>query len=136
MRPMGVSAIAALTWVRGALYALGGLALLGIGHLSARLISAVASDPFLEGLVSRLGKALGITALVLALVYAVVGFGLWGLKSWARTLTLIFAALSLVMRLLGLAHHPTTWHAVRAAVDIVILVYLMLPNVKRLFAVA
>jgi len=58
MRPMGVSAIAALMWVRGALYALGALALLGIGHLSARLISAVASDSFLEGLVSLLGKAL------------------------------------------------------------------------------
>jgi len=136
MRPMGVSAIAALMWVRGALYALGALALLGIGHLSARLISAVASDSFLEGLVSLLGKALGITALVLALVYAVVGFGLWALKNWARTLTLIFVALSLVMGLLGLARHPTSWHTVRAAVDVVILVYLMLPNVKRLFAVA
>ena len=136
MRPMGVSAIAALTWIRGALYALGGLALLGIGHFSARLIAAVASDSFLESLVSRLGKALGIGALVIALVCAVVGFGLWGLKNWARILTLIFVGLWFVVGLIGLVHHPTTWHMVRAAVDVVILVYLMLPNVKRLFAVA
>ena len=38
--------------------------------------------------------------------------------------------------LIGLVRHPTSWHVVRAVVDVVILAYLMLPNVKRLFATA
>jgi uncharacterized membrane protein (DUF2068 family) len=136
MRPLGVSAIAVLTWVRGALYALGGLALIGIGHLSARLISAIATDTFLENLISRLGKALGVGALLVAVLYIVVGFGLWELKNWARMLTLVFVGLWFVVGLLGLVRHPTSWHMVRAVVDVVIIAYLMLPNVKRLFATA
>jgi hypothetical protein len=58
MRPIGVTAIAVLTWLRGFLYALGGLALIGVGHLSAKLVSTVANDSFFENLLSRLGKTL------------------------------------------------------------------------------
>jgi uncharacterized membrane protein (DUF2068 family) len=136
MRPLGVTAIAVLTWLRGAMYALGGLALIGIVHLSSRLIAAAASDTFLENLIARLGKALGIGALLVAVLYIVVGFGLWELKNWARMLTLIFVALWFLVGLIGLVRHPTSWHVVRAVVDVVILAYLMLPNVKRLFATA
>ena len=136
MRPLGVSAIAVLTWLRGAMYALGGLALIGIVHLSTRLIAAAATDTFLENLIARLGKALGIGALLVAVLYVVVGFGLWELKNWARMLTLFFVALWFLVGLIGLVRHPTSWYVVRAVVDLVILAYLMLPNVKRLFATA
>ena len=136
MRPLGVTAIAILSWVRGALYAAVGLAILGIGHLSARLMSAVASDSTLQNVVSGLGKALGFAALVVAVGYVVIGIGLWSLKNWARILTLLFVGLALLMGLIGLARHPSAWHMVRTAVELAILVYLMLPNVKRLFAPA
>jgi hypothetical protein len=134
MRPLGVTAIAILTWVRGAFYAWAGLAILGIGHLSGRLVAAVASDTSIENLVVRLGKVLGICALLVAVVYVIVGFGLWALKNWARVLTLIFVALWFLVGLIGLLRHPTPWHMVRSVVEVAILVYLMLPNVKRLFA--
>jgi hypothetical protein len=136
MRPIGVSAIAVLTWIRASLYALGGLALIGVGHLSAKLVSTVASDSFFENLISRLGKTLGIGALVVALVYMVVGFGLWTLKNWARVLTLILVTIWLLFGLLGLLRDPTAWHLIWTLVDVAILVYLMLPDVKRLFSVA
>jgi uncharacterized membrane protein (DUF2068 family) len=136
MRPIGVSAIAVLTWIRASLYALGGLALIGVGHLSAKLLSTVASDSFFENLISRLGKTLGIAALMVALVYIVVGFGLWALKNWARVLTLILVTVWLPFGLLGLLRYPTAWHMIRMLVDVGILVYLMLPDVKRLFATA
>ena len=35
MRPIGVTLIALLDWLRAFLFALGGLALIGVGHLSA-----------------------------------------------------------------------------------------------------
>jgi hypothetical protein len=136
MRPLGVTLIAILTWLRAALYALGGLMLIVVGHLSARLVATVASDPFFESLLSRVGKALGFGALIVALVYIVVGFGLWQLKNWARALTLILVTIWLLFGLLGLLRHPTAWYMIRVLVDAAILVYLMLPDVKRLFVAA
>jgi hypothetical protein len=39
-----------------------------------------------------------------------------------------------VSRLEHLYHFPTLFHLLRAAVDVAILVYLLLPDVKRAFA--
>src|SRR5689334_19192029 len=38
MRPVGVTIIAVLTWIRGTFYVVIGLVLLVVGHLSARLV--------------------------------------------------------------------------------------------------
>ena len=134
MRPLGVTIIAILTWLRASLYALGGLMLIGVGHLSARLVSAIATDSFLERVVSGLGRALGVGALMIALAFIVIGFGLWELKGWARTATLILATLWLLSALLSVMRYSSAFHIVRALVDVAILVYLMLPQVKGLFA--
>jgi hypothetical protein len=136
MRPIGVTAIAILTWLRGSLYVLGGLMLIGVGHFSAKLVSAVASDSFFETLLSRLGKTLGIGALMIAVVYVVVGLGLWWLKNWARMATLILVTIWLLFGLVGLLRYPTAFHIVRVLIDVAILFYLMLPDVKRLFVPA
>ena len=136
MRPLGVTAIALLTWIRGALYALAGLAILGIGHLSARTMAAVTSETSLQSVVAGLGKVLGIGALLVAVAYVLVGVGLWGLNNWARVLTLFFVGLALLLGMIGLVRHPNAWHLVRTLVEVAILVYLMLPDVKRLLRAA
>jgi hypothetical protein len=59
MPPVGVTIIAVLTWIRGAFYVVIGLVLLVVGHLSAQLVSTMATDSFFETLFSRVGKALG-----------------------------------------------------------------------------
>jgi uncharacterized membrane protein (DUF2068 family) len=133
MRPLGVTLIAILTWLRASLYVLVGLMLIGVGHLSARLVSAVATDSFLGNLLSGLGKALGFGALAIALVYVIVGAGMWLLKNWARMATLVFAILWLLSSLLGVVRYPTLWHIVRVGVNVAILAYLLLPQVKRVF---
>jgi hypothetical protein len=136
MRPVGVTIIAVLTWIRGSMYALTGLFLLVVGHVSARLVSTMASDPFFETLFSRVGKALGFGALVIAAAYIVVGLGLWELKNWARAVTVILVCIWLFFGLIGLLRFPTPWHVVRILIDGAIVVYLMLPEVKRLFVAA
>jgi hypothetical protein len=136
MRPVGVTIIAVLTWIRGSMYALTGLFLLVVGHVSARLVSTMASDPFFETLFSRVGKALGFGALVIAAAYIVVGLGLWQLKNWARAVTVILVGIWLFFGLIGLLRFPTPWHVVRILIDGAIVVYLMLPEVKRLFVAA
>jgi hypothetical protein len=133
MRPLGVTLIAILTWLRASLYVLVALMLIGVGHLSARLVSAVATDSFLGNLLSGLGKGLGFGALAIALVYVIVGVGMWLLKNWARMATLVFAILWLLSSLLGVVRYPTLWHIVRVGVNLAILAYLLLPQVKRVF---
>ncbi len=133
MRPVGITLIAILNWLRASMFALGGLALIGVGHLSARLVAAVATDSFFEKLISFLGKSLGIGALLIAAVFAAAGLGLWLLKNWGRSLTLGLIAVWLFFGLLGLLRHPGPFHILRAVIDGAILVYLMLPQVKSLF---
>jgi len=133
MRPMGVTAIAILTWLRSAVYALAGLAILGVGHLGARLVAAAASDTFVERFTSRLSETLGMGALAIAFLFLVVGLGIWKLKNWARTLTLFFAGIWLVLGLFRMLPHPTAWQITRAVTDAVIIGYLFLPDVRRAF---
>jgi hypothetical protein len=136
MRPLGVTLIATLNWLRAFMFGLGGLALIGVGHLSAKLVSAVATDSIFEKLISLLGKSLGIGALLIALVFAVAGLGLWLLKSWGRTLTLALVAVWLLFGLLGLLRHPGAFHILRVVIDAAAVIYLILPEVKRLFMTA
>jgi len=55
------------------------------------------------------------------------------MKNWARVLTLVFAVIWLLWGLMKLSHFPTPWHIARVIVDLAIVVYLVLPDVKRLF---
>jgi uncharacterized membrane protein (DUF2068 family) len=133
MRPLGVCLIAIFTWIRAALYATVGLVILGIGHLSTHLMTRMANESMLTTWVTRLGKVLGVGALLIALIYVAVGLGLWALKNWARVLAIVFVTLAFFFGLIGLLRFPTPWHIVRAGIQIAIVVYLMLPDVKRIF---
>jgi uncharacterized membrane protein (DUF2068 family) len=135
MRPLGVKLIAAVHWLRGAAYAIGALALLGLLHLGTRFMSAIANDTFLQRLTTGLGNTLAIGLLLFALFWIVLGFGIWAMKNWARVrvLTLVFAVIWLLWGLMKLSHFPTPWHIARVIVDLAIVVYLVLPDVKRLF---
>jgi Predicted membrane protein (DUF2127) len=133
MRPIGITLIAILNWLRASMFALGGLALIGIGHLSARLVAAVATDSFFERLISFLGKSLGIGALLVAAMFTAAGLGLWLLNNWGRSLTLGLVAVWLFFGLVGLLRHPGPFHILRVIIDGTIVVYLTLPQVKRLF---
>jgi len=78
MRPLGVKLIAAVHWLRGAAYAIGALALLGLLHLGTRFMSAIANDTFLQRLTTGLGNTLAIGLLLFALFWIVLGFGILG----------------------------------------------------------
>ena len=133
MQTTGIKLIAVLHWLRALVYIAGGLAILGFAHLSARMISAVANDTPLDRLTSGVGNTIGIGALLFGFFWIVLGIGIWTTKNWARVLTLIFAGLWLLFGLLKVAHFPTPWHLLRVVVDAAIIIYLMLPDVKRAF---
>jgi len=133
MRPIGVTLIAIWNWLRASLFMLGGLALIGVGHLSAKLVSAVATDSILEKMISILGKSLGLAALLVGAVFVAAGLGLWLLKNWGRTLTMGLIGVWLLFGLLGVLRHAGPFRVVRVAVDAVGLIYLLVPDVKRVF---
>lgn len=134
MSDLGIKLIAVLHWLRALVYFAGGLAILGVAHLSARMISAIANDTPLNRIASGFGNALGIGALIIALIWLALGIGIWTVKNWARVITLVLAGLSLLYQLLMATNYHTSWHFLRVLVDAAILVYLMLPDVKRAFA--
>ena len=136
MRPIGVTLIAIVDWLRAFLFALGGLALIGVGHLSARLVSAVATDSIFEKLISFLGKSLGIGALLIAVAFLAAGLGLWLLKNWGRNLTLALVSVWLLFGLVRLLRHAGPFHVVRVIIDAAVVVYLLLPEVKKRFTTA
>jgi len=133
MRPLGVSLVALLNWLRAGLFGFGGLVLILVGHLSGRLAAMIGSGPLLERVLSAVGKTLGFAALLVAVVWLAAGVGLWTLKAWGRSLTLVLTGLWLFFGLFGLLHRPFPTHILRVIIDGVIVVYLVNPEVKKLF---
>jgi len=133
MRPVGVTIIAWLNWLRGLAYGFGGAVLLGFVHYGGRLLSAITHDTFLERFVSVVGKPMGVGLIILGLFWIILGFGLWARKSWAHSLTLLCAVVWLLFAVLKVVVVPTPWRIVRLVVDAAIFLYLLLPGVKRAF---
>ncbi len=81
-------------------------------------------------------------ALVLGVLYIVLGVGLLKLANWARLVTLVFAALGALLHVLRLFHsmvHPhlfmfhAFWSVMMTAICVLIIWYLLQPNVKQAF---
>jgi hypothetical protein len=133
VQTLWIKLIAVLHWLRAFAYIAGGLAILGVTHLSSRMISAVANDTPLNRIASGFGNAVGIAALIIALLWLVLGIGIWSMKNWARLTTLFVAGFSLLYQLMMVVNYHTSWHFLRVIVEAAIIVYLMLPDVKRTF---
>jgi hypothetical protein len=120
-RPTGITVIAWLSIIGGALTLLAGcstLALFALGGASS------VDDPT-GGLMA--GTTLGICAFAICAILAVIsfleGWGLLGLKSWARTLLLVLA-------IIGLLGFP-----IGTIINAIILWYIFQPEVKTAFGV-
>ncbi|HKH99656.1 MAG TPA: DUF2127 domain-containing protein [Candidatus Sulfotelmatobacter sp.] len=133
MRPLGVSLIAGLTWFLGALWALAAVSVIGFSHLGARLFSSMSEGRLLERITAGMGTTVGVLLLLVAVIYVAVGVGLWNLKSWARMATIFFVALGLVLGLRNLIEYHHVLRLVRTVVDVAIVAYLLMPDVKKVF---
>jgi hypothetical protein len=92
------------------------------------------------GVLAGLGAAAGVFIIIVGGVSALVGFGLWKLKGWARIVSIVLFAISAAMQLLGilgtLAHFnifALIWGAFWVAVDAFVIWYLLKPEVKAAF---
>jgi hypothetical protein len=135
VRPAGVTIIAVLGIIFGALVALVGLLLLVRGSV------AFVGDMSFYGGRSVFG---GVVLLGIAALVIVTSVGLLNLQEWARVLMIILNAVHLVVAGLGLMeafrniHIPFFFgmmlrHVVMIAIGVWIIVYLIQPHVKQAF---
>lgn len=141
-RPGGVTVIAVLEFLVGALCILGGLAvMLGGGFLATILSQSGAQGGAAgAGILGALGAAMGVVFLIFGALYILVGWGMLKLKQWARIVTMVFAGLGILGSLFALAgafvhFHVFVlfWVVVRVAIAGWILWYLLQPNVSAAF---
>ena len=92
------------------------------------------------GILAGLGAAAGVFIIIVGGVSALVGFGLWKLKEWARVVSIVLYGISAALQLLGLlgslAHFnafAVIWSVFWIAVDAFVIFYLLKPEVKAAF---
>lgn len=138
LRPTGVTVLSVLHYIGAGFMLLGALAMMaGLGTAGALMTGrGHAGGMFLAGLGAGLAVVLGIFAALIA----ILAWGLWTLKNWARVLTIIFAALGVLgaagLLMMGMTHINFGLMVVafvRAAISGIIIWYLLQPHVKAAF---
>ncbi len=95
-RPTGVSVLAILYWISAFFLAIAGI-IIAAGAGMAAVFTSSAWMPMMAGL----GAAGAVIFLICAALVAFIGYGLWTMREWARIVTIVLAALSLLGQLAG-----------------------------------
>ncbi len=140
-RPTGITVLAVLAFI-GAVFAVLGALVMFVG--GAALSTLGGRGTMGLGMLAGMGAAVaGVFCLILGVVYAVVGYGLWTLQNWGRVVSLVLVGLGLVFAALGLlsalVHFRilvVLWQLIVCAIDVWIITYLLKPHVKQAFGAA
>ena len=119
--------LALLHVLQALLLVVGSLALFAVGIFMPRALMRM--PHFLTGFLSVIGGVL----FVLALLALLLAYGLWVGKGWAWTFSLIFAILRIIFSVVSLIARGGLGSAVTLIIDLIIIYYLMQPNVKVFF---
>lgn len=139
-RPTGVTILAILCFIGAGFCLLGGLGLLLGGSVVATMINQQGANSGVASILAGLGALAGVCIIIVGGIYALVGFGLWKLKEWARMVSIILTAIGAVLNLPGLLTSLThfnlgalIWTLFWLAIDVWIIMYLLKPHVKAAF---
>jgi len=140
-RPTGVTILAILNFIGAAFCLLGGIGMiLGGGFIATMLSQQGQGNAGAAGILAGLGAAAGVVIIICGGISALIGFGLWKLKGWARIVSIVLYGISAALQLLGLlgslAHFnvfAVIWSVFWIAVDAFIIWYLLKPEVKAAF---
>jgi hypothetical protein len=141
VRPVGVTILAILNFIGAAFCLLGGIGMiLGGGFIATILSQQGQGSAGAAGALAGLGAVAGVFIIVVGGVSALLGFGLWKLKEWARIVSIVLYGISGAFQLLALlgsmAHFNVfafVWSIFWVALDAFIIWYLLKPEVKAAF---
>jgi hypothetical protein len=141
-RPVGVTILAILDFIGAAFCLLGGIGMMLGGGFLATMINQQGGQGSAgaAGIFAGLGAVAGVFMIVMGAICALVGFGLWKLKGWARIVSIILAGIGAAFQVIGLlaslAHFnifAVIWGLFWIAIDALIIWYLLKPEVKAAF---
>ena len=94
------------------------------------------------GIVIGTGMMVGVIIFVFAVLFAVLGFGLWNLRNWGRVATMVLcvlgavgASIGIMLALLHFRLFGVMVSSVRLSIDLLVLWYLSQAHVRKAFAV-
>ena len=135
-RPAGITLIVTLYFILGGLSLLWSGLVFGWGGLNSVFGSLFGADQ-----ARAYGETIawsGFLGLVSAVVQIVVAFGLLGMKKWAWILAMIGVALTILQGVVGMfggGAFAIMCGSIGLILPVVILVYLLRPNIRRAFGV-
>ena len=140
-RPVGVTILAVLYFLGAVFCLLGGIGMMMGGGMMATLLNQQGQGSGgAAGLMAGLGAAFGVVILIFAALDALLGWGLWKLKNWARIITIVLMVISIGLQLFGLVGilaHFNLFSLILTVVFVAIYAwivwYLLQPNVKAAF---
>ena len=139
-RPWGVSLLAVLCFVAVVTYTT--LAILSFASPETLRSILVGLSPQGSGpeVLLNLGSALGIYFAVMALFAGLLGYGTWTLRNWARWITIVIVAISLVGTAIGLIAvlgdinlSTALLGLFRLGLSVLVLWYFLSPKVRAAF---
>src|SRR5205809_6305238 len=103
-KPVGVIIIAILQFLGAAFLIIGGIGMILGGGMIGALLSqnSQLSGSGLTSILASLGAVVAVVCFVFAAIAALLGWGMWTLKNWARIVTMVLAGLGIVFGGLGL----------------------------------
>ena len=136
MRPTGIVLIALYHFLAAAFLVFVAIALGVGGSVLGAMFAAGNSIPF-----SGMGFFVGIVgasfSVIFAIIAALAGYGVWTLREWGRILCIVLAGIAILFSLPGLLLHfgffLGGYRLIKLAINIVIIWYLVLPQIKSLF---
>lgn len=140
MRPTGVALIAVFHFI-SALFFVGTAVIMFVGGtLLGAMFGGTMGSEAGAGLGFLVGALGGVVFLGVAVVAAVAGYGTWSLREWGRILSIVMAVISLLFSfpgflMMGLHLHLFigTYRLFRIAIAILIIWYLMQPQIRAAF---
>jgi hypothetical protein len=135
-RPVGVTILAILDFIGAAFAVIFAILCFAGGGILASVMSQSQAQGGGAGLAALFGAGaaiFGIVCLVFAALYALIGWGMWGLKNWARIVTLVLVGLGALNGLYGLVTHFNVFGIVVLAIQALIIWYLLKPDVAGAF---
>lgn len=139
-RPVGVSFISILYFINVGVY----IVLLVLTIVAPETLRSMLGAASPEGagpsVLLNLGRLLAIYFAVMAVLIGLVAFGMWTLRNWARWVTIIIAAISLIGSVFGFVELAQNFSLpailltlLRVGLSLLVLWYMLTPKVGAAF---